>query len=289
MGSWANELKKYSDNSLIKSLSDFATSDKVSILIKHCPVGNLPDTPVTSGYIDSEHVMLPAKFLFAVFALIGVTPIFYIGENSGKAIRHVVPKINRDKQIGSHGILEFNFHVDNPDLSLIGEKTKRPPCLEFLALYCLRGNAKATTELANLEKIIQFMSDDEIKTALSNQFNIKRPDSFEADNPCVKDVPLFTKFKGKYYSRYDFHNIQSTNKASQEVLDRVNEILVNHIEPVKIIFETGDFLIFKNQETMHKRSQFKLGYNGNERWLMRLFGMNDIPRNHLHNQLILRS
>ncbi|SMN11979.1 putative oxygenase [uncultured Candidatus Thioglobus sp.] len=218
-----------------------------------------------------------------------IMPISYIGENFGKAIRHVVPKINRDKQIGSHGSLEFNFHVDNPDLSLISENSKRSPCLEFLALYCLRGDPKTTTELVNLKDVIQFMSDDEVKIALSNQFDIKRPDSFEGDNSCVKSVPLFIKFKGKYYSRYDFHNIQSTNKASQKILNKISEIFTYRLKPIKIVFEAGDFLIFKNQETMHKRSQFKPNYNGNERWLMRLFGMGDTPKNHLHNQLVLRS
>ncbi len=156
-------------------------------------------------------------------------------------------------------------------------------------LYCLRGNTKAVTELVDLENVIQFMSDYEIKIALSNQFNIKRPDSFEDGNPIVKDVPLFTKFAGKYFSRFDFHNIEPTNKESKTILSKINKILTNHVKPVKIVFETGDFLIFKNQETMHKRSLFDTNYNGNERWLMRLFGMSDTPKNYLHNQLILRS
>lgn len=174
-------------------------------------------------------------------------------------------------------------------MSLIGEESKRPPCLEYLALYCLRGDSQAITELIDLKDIVEFMSDDEIKIAQSNQFNIQRPDSFEDGNPSIKNVPLFTKFNGKYYSRYDFHNIQSTNNSSSTVLNKINEILVNKINPLKIVFETGDFLIFKNQETMHKRSQFTPEYNGNERWLMRLFGMKDTPKNHLHNQLVLRS
>ena len=56
-----------------------------------------------------------------------------------------------------------------------------------------------------------------------------------------------------------------------------------------IVFESGDFLIFKNQETIHKRSHFTPKYDGNDRWLMRLFGMKNTPKDHLYNQLILRS
>ncbi|SSC10284.1 hypothetical protein BPUTEOSOX_56 [thiotrophic endosymbiont of Bathymodiolus puteoserpentis (Logatchev)] len=289
MDSWSNELRRVLDKALLNTLTNFSSSNETAILIRGCPIGNLPDTPVTSGYIESEHVMLSAKFLFAMFGLMKIMPISYTGENSGKAIRHIVPKISQNSQIGSHGYLEFNFHVDNPDLSLIGEESKRPPCLEYLALYCLRGDSQAITELIDLKDIVEFMSDDEIKIAQSNQFNIQRPDSFEDGNPSIKNAPLFTKFNGKYYSRYDFHNIQSTNNSSSTALNKINEILVNKINPLKIAFETGDFLIFKNQETMHKRSQFTPEYNGNERWLMRLFGMKDTPQNHLHNQLVLRS
>jgi hypothetical protein len=62
--------------------------------------------------------------------------------------------------------------------------------------------------IVTLKNVIQFMSDDEINVALSKQFNIKHADSFKHSNPCVKNVPLFTKCKSKYYSRYDFHNIK---------------------------------------------------------------------------------
>jgi hypothetical protein len=62
--------------------------------------------------------------------------------------------------------------------------------------------------VVTLKNVIQFMSDDEINVALSKQFNIKHADSFEHSNPCIKNALLFTKCKGKYYFRYDFHNIK---------------------------------------------------------------------------------
>jgi hypothetical protein len=49
--------------------------------------------------------------------------------------------------------------------------------------------------------------DNSFKMFLS-EYYIKHADSFKHSNPCVKNVPLFTKCKSKYYSRYDFHNIK---------------------------------------------------------------------------------
>ncbi len=289
MHRWAEELKAIIDKELLQSLEGFAKGSEVCMLVKNCPIGNLPDTPVGSGYIDNDHVMLPAKTLFALFGLMKIMPISYIGENQGRAIRHVVPKISRSNQIGSHGNLEFNFHVDNPDSSIIGEESGRTPCLEFLALYCLRGDAEAVTEVVTLKDVIKFMTHEEINIALSPIFDIKRPESFEDGSPVVKNVPLLTKFDNKYFSRFDFHNIQATNKEGKNLLNTINEILINNVEPLKISLEPGDFLIFKNQETMHKRSLFHPKYNGIDRWLMRLFGMNEVPTSYLYNQLVLKS
>ena len=74
-----------------------------------------------------------------MFGLMKIMPISYTGENSGKAIRHIVPKISQNSQIGSHGYLEFNFHVDNPDLSLIGEESKKTTMLRIFSVVLFKG------------------------------------------------------------------------------------------------------------------------------------------------------
>jgi len=290
MKNWSLEIRDFiSDTDTVARLENFVTSDEKSILFKNCPIGNLPDTPVTNGYIENEHVMKPVKFLFGLFALLGIHPISYIGENQGKAIRHVVPKINRENQIGSHGSLEFNYHVDNPDLLLKGEQGDRSPCLEYLALYCLRGDQAATTELVDFQDIIEHLSEEDINLALSNDFIIQRPDSFEDGNPSIEDVPLVIVNNGRYFSRYDYHNVSAKSDAGTALLTKIKEIHTNTLESKKIIFEQGDLLIFKNQETLHKRSHFIPDYNGSERWLLRLFGAENLPYQHLNNQLVLKN
>ena len=89
---WADELVLKIDKTLIEKLVDFTSSKNTYLFIKNCPVGALPETPVVSGFIKNQDVTIPAKTLFALFSIIGIEPISYIGENEGRALRHVVPK-----------------------------------------------------------------------------------------------------------------------------------------------------------------------------------------------------
>jgi hypothetical protein len=65
MDSWSNELRRVLDKALLNTLTNFSSSNETAILIRGCPIGNLPDTPVTSGYIESEHVMLSVSSVIA--------------------------------------------------------------------------------------------------------------------------------------------------------------------------------------------------------------------------------
>lgn len=45
-----------------------------------------------------------------------------------------------------------------------------------------------------------------------------------------------------------------------------------------LALDKGDFVIFKNQKTLHARRKFTPKFDGKDRWLMRMFGLNDVSR-----------
>jgi len=45
---------------------------------------------------------------------------------------------------------------------------------------------------------------------------------------------------------------------------------------ISLPFESGDFLIFKNQEVLHSRESFTAKYDGYDRWLLRVYGASNI-------------
>lgn len=290
---WSKGLREHLESSnrknILEKLEAFKDSDESILFIDNFPIENLPNTPTRKGFIENEYIITPIKFIFALFAAMKIFPVSYIGENYGKIIRHVLPRVNATKQVSSHVYVEFNYHVDNPDLSLIGEDVSISLCPEYLALFCLRGDESATTEVIELKDVIRHLSEQDLEIAQKPIFNIKRPDSFEDGNPVVENLPLIFKHSNRYLSRFDFHNVSSKEQSGIELLDKFKTILETKDISHKIVFTQGDFLIFKNQETLHKRSSFTLNYNGSDRWLLRMFGMNDTPSGNLYNQIILKS
>ncbi len=290
---WSNGLRGHLEfakrKNILEKLESFKDGNESVLFIDNFPIGNLPNTPTRKGFIENEYIVTPVKFIFALFSLMRISPVSYIGENYGKIIRHVVPRVDANKQVSSHGYVEFNYHVDNPDLSLTGENISISLCPEYLALFCLRGDESATTEIIELKDIIKYLSEQDLEIAQKSIFNVKRPDSFEDGNPVVENLPLIFKRGNRYLSRFDFHNVSSKEQGGIALLDKFKNILeIKHISR-KIVFKQGDFLIFKNQETFHKRSSFTPSYDGSDRWILRMFGMSDIPSRSLYNQIILKS
>lgn len=79
-------------------------------------------------------------------------PVVYQGENDGRLIRHVVPRVGLETQISFYGSsLDFYPHVDNPDLRLRGEDGFRSPVPDTLSLLCLRQQDNVATSILKLD------------------------------------------------------------------------------------------------------------------------------------------
>jgi len=53
----------------------------------------------------------------------------------------------------------------------------------------------------------------------------------------------------------------------------------NHPDVVHpITLQPGDMVIFKNQQTLNARDGFTPRYDGRDRWMLRVFGVNDPAR-----------
>lgn len=65
------------------------------------------------------------------------------------------------------------------------------------------------------------------------------------------------------------------NENSEKALNNLKETIKN-IKSFSITFKKGDFLIFKNQEVLYSRDSFKTKYDGNDRWLLKIYGASNI-------------
>lgn len=240
----------------------------------------LPHIPVESGFIHLELIARSVRELISFNVALGLYPVVYEGENDGQLIRNVCPKKSTQFHISSHGSsLDFFPHVDNPDLPIVGEiaSSKIGRCPDTLTLLSLRSQDNVFTSLLLLDDILENLSDDDIKLLSQPLFKVKRPDSFEKDNISINNLPLLTKHNGRYYSRFDYHNISTTDSLCLKALNKFREISLNERLWKRFNLKPGELIIFNNQRTLHTRNKFTPKFNGNDRWLLRLFGLRERP------------
>ena len=184
--------------------------------------------------------------------------------------------LTSENMIGSYGSkYEFKFHSDNPTYKIYPEyKQNSLNAPEFLSLFCIRGQKNVHTNVILLNDILNRLDQNTIDTLQQNIFIVNTPDSFDKYHE-VENVSVIGQYKDKYYNRFDYHNIKGTNKKSQLALEKFIHIMEG-IQPISLPFESGDFLIFKNQEVLHSRESFTAKYDGFDRWLLRVYSASNI-------------
>lgn len=244
---------------------------------------NLPPTPFSKECsFEIDKIGLP---LLTLHCKLNIFPIVYEGENDGRLIRHVAPMQKSQSHISSQGsVYDFDMHVDNPDLSILGDKNFIIPSPETLSLFCARNPQNIPTNIVRLDDILNLLNYNDISLLSDNVFEVKRPDSFEEQNVKVKNLPVLNFYQGKYYSRFDSHNIFTSSKEHQYALDKFRNIANNNTFTSQLVLRQGQCIIFNNQRVLHARKSFKPNFDGNDRWLIRIFGLYNKP-----NILLLKS
>lgn len=235
---------------------------------------NLPLTPIRTGFTKNSEIPESAINLLGYVCLLGMYPVVYQGENDGRLIRHVVPRVGLETQISSYGSsLDFYPHVDNPDLRLRGEFDFRSPVPDTLSLLCLRQQDNVATSILKLDDILDELSEEEIKLLEEAEFTVNRPASFEKQESIDK-LPLLLKGDdGLYVSRFDYHNVRASSPKYDSVLEKFKRVSLDPKKWVSLYLKPGQVVTFDNQRTLHTRNGFKPKFDGNDRWLLRVFGL----------------
>ena len=270
----------------VNILSKFQISDSKILIIKNCPIDqDLPLSPIKTGYLDGNNFPVVKDFMLCIYQIMNLIPYAYKYENNGKIFRSVVPIINEKDMIGSYGSkIAFNYHSDNPTYKIYPEyeiNSLNSP--QFLSLYCLRGMDNVYTKIIVLNDVIKQLDNSDIEILKSNSFVVNTPDSFDVYHE-VKNVCAIAYKSGRYYTRFDYHNLHSNDENINRILLKFKNILKT-TKCISISFKSGDFLIFKNQEVLHSRESFNPKFDGKDRWLIRIYGANNM--NFLRNKEII--
>lgn len=264
-----------------QALRDFSTSEAVALVVRGLPIDlQLPATPYDAEP-GIEQLPVLAGAILSVLATLGTRPVGYAGESDSTVFRHVSPKQERETEASSFGSrLSLGMHVDNPHLPLTCEPVNGlSACPEYLSLTGLRCELAVPTRIVAIRDVLDILPDFVEQELLRPNFNIRRPESFGSQGNVLENVPLLYKPpSGALHCRYNKAAVTATT-ANADFALQVFAATANHPDVIRhILLQPGDMLIFKNQQTLHARDGFTPRYDGRDRWMIRVFGVDDPAR-----------
>lgn len=277
----AEILKSELSQSSIDTLNKFKESDDIALLIKGLPIDDFLVTTPATGYLPNWATPIAIRVQFAIYGLLNIIPVVYSGENRTKLVRHVVPVASSSKKASSQGYdVTFAYHVDNPDLPLMSEpNTTTSGCPEYLSLYGVRGDYQVPTTIVSLSEVLGCLTKNDLYALAAPEFSIQRPASFDENQTITKGLPLITfDEKNGWLCRLDVENVKPETSKAEATLERLTTLLNTRRFDQNLVLNNGDFLIFKNQKALHMRQEFSPKFDGQDRWLMRMFGLNTRKR-----------
>lgn len=176
-------------------------------MIRGFPIEHkLPRTPY-DGVMDSKTISLSLACHLGIYNILGINPVAYQNENNERLVRNVVPSQSGEYEKSSHGsALKFGMHVDNPDLALIPEKLDSLcGAPEFLSLYSLRCDNRASTDLIELDVVLNNLPAGAINSLRKLLYSVRQPDSFTGEHHGIH----LGRLHAPYFNGFNSHRIYS--------------------------------------------------------------------------------
>lgn len=133
------------------------------------------------------------------------------------------------------------------------------------------------TSILLLSDVLADLSENDKKLLEDPVFRIKRPASFAGNSSC-DNLPLLSRdVDGDYISRFDYHNVETESTQHSQALESFKKSVLDQNKWISLYLEPGQAVTFDNQKTLHTRNGFKANFDGNDRWLLRVFGLYNKP------------
>ena len=234
---------------------------------------NLKDNAISNDEINTQ---LASSFIASTFMQLGISPVTYQGENNGLLFRKVTPIKSFEHTQSSLGAKEhLGFHVDNNHMALSNEHNNTGSVSpDYLSLFCIRNDEAISTDLSDIPLALSQLSAKEIAILKSPRFRITYPDSFDVQGDIV--APVIVENENGLCSRFDAAFTKPVDNEAQQVFNKLNHYLKAF--QINVNLNSGDLLIFRNQKMAHSRQSFTPQYNGYDRFLLRVFGVDSLSR-----------
>lgn len=233
-------------------------------------IGFVPKTPATPfpSSIQEQSSKESARTLLHYAHQLGY-PISYIQEQNGQLIQNILPVHKTEaQQISTSSKVELALHT---------EAAFHPYKPDYVLLLCLRGDEKAITTYANVNKIVKLLSDEVIKALKQPWYKTAVDDSFRTQGEPQQEfvIPILSEVEDVLTINYDKFFMRGINDIANIALAELNAAIIKCTED--IVLRTGDLLVIDNSKVIHGRKPFQARYDGTDRWVQRMLVRKQMP------------
>jgi L-asparagine oxygenase len=237
-------------------------------------IRNLPNEPFVITPKDNKEHIGETTILANVQALFNEYighMVSYEAEGDGYLFQDMVPnKELRKTQTSLGSNVELELHTEQ------AFSDYRP---DYLSLACIKGDKRAYTFFLHVNQILEQMTDDEIHYLEKEKWKIGVDMSF-ALNGCdfAARGPLsILKYNGQHYDLvFDQDLLMGMSITSSKMIGEIVDIYYKCRNGY--VLRPGEILMLDNNKVLHGRSPFQPKFDGNDRFIVRSFIMNDLEK-----------
>jgi len=251
------------------------SNDYGTLLFRNLPIDEmLPSTPADGRICRCKTTSISESSLALLMMWLG-EPIGYLDEKEGALIQNVCPVQGQENRQENTGSVYLEFHTED------GFHPFKP---DFVGLLCLKSDHHhvARTGTASIRKILAHLDEETIAWLRKPLYHIRLASSFTKDLTTVKYssvLPILSGNDGEPELCMDGHAMEATIPEAQHAMDTLEAALKAAL--FEVVLLPGDLLIVDNRVAAHTRTAFQPQYDGNDRWLQRMFVVQDFRRSHI--------
>ena len=243
-----------------------------TLTISNLPLAaeTLPATPTVPDSVERA-----ATVAATVAVLLGSelgTVIAYRDEKHGALVQNVVPVPTLATSQSNGGSVRLEFHTEN---------AFHPHRPDFVGLLCLRPahEDQVGTQLASVRRAFPLLDQADRTVLQEPRFITEAPPSFHSAD-LSSPHPVLTGAPDDPDICVDFHATRALDDGAERSLTRLREALT--AVRVDAVLRPGDMIFVDNRVVVHGRVAFSPRYDGNDRWLHRVFVHLDQRRSRSH-------
>lgn len=231
----------------------------------------LPPSPSDGKSSLQKLTNISEYTLLAMMLWLG-EPIAYADEKEGMLIQNICPVRGQEDRQENTGSVYLEFHTED------GFHPFKP---DFVGLLCLRADHEKRAKIATASICHALAKLDATVIARLREplYRIQVSTSFLKNSSEARYshfMPILSGDDAEPEMCVDFHAMRALNTEAQQAMNALKQALISVLVEVALV--PGDLILVDNRVAAHARTAFQPVYDGYDRWLQRLFVVQDYRR-----------